>query len=64
MGNTLLAVQDNMVTLQQYKIAVGNQHHIIAFDHHNDGLSGNIQIPDLDTVTATLISRISVPAKS
>lgn len=42
----LLAVQDNMVTLQKQQFALWYQHGSVALDHGNDRLAGNVPIPN------------------
>ena len=49
-----LAVKNDMVTFEQHQIASGDQHGAIALDHNDDGLAGDVQFRDPQTVPGVL----------
>lgn len=47
--------KSSLSPLQQDQVALGDQHLIFAFDHNDNGLAGEVQIPDLLAVPRTLL---------
>ena len=44
-----------MVSLQQHQVALGHQYRTVALDHDDDGLPGDVHIPDQQTVPGIVL---------
>ena len=55
--NEALGIENDAVTLQQNQVAAGDNGGVATLDHDDDGLTGDIQIPDQPVVPGMVLSQ-------